>query len=57
MQSNSIISTLSTVTLERRRDKAKEIKQGMMQQLLTGKVRLVAPEGSGIGQSGAEAQP
>ncbi|GAA5262714.1 restriction endonuclease subunit S [Methanocalculus sp. MC3] len=26
--------------LERRRDKAKEIKQGMMQQLLTGKVRL-----------------
>ncbi|MCP1715858.1 type I restriction enzyme S subunit [Methanocalculus alkaliphilus] len=30
--------------LERRRDKSKEIKQGMMQQLLTGKVRLVAPE-------------
>jgi type I restriction enzyme S subunit len=27
--------------LERRRDKAKEIKQGMMQQLLTGKVRFI----------------
>jgi type I restriction enzyme S subunit len=33
--------------LERRRDKAKEIKQGMMQQLLTGKVRLVSPEEMG----------
>ncbi len=43
--------------LERRRDKAKAIKQGMMQQLLTGKVRLVSPEGSGIGQNGAEAFP
>jgi type I restriction enzyme S subunit len=29
--------------LERRRDKARQIKQGMMQQLLTGRVRLVAP--------------
>ncbi|WP_211530970.1 restriction endonuclease subunit S [Methanocalculus chunghsingensis] len=28
--------------LERRRDKVKEIKQGMMQQLLTGKVRLIS---------------
>ncbi|WP_255331759.1 restriction endonuclease subunit S [Methanocalculus taiwanensis] len=27
--------------LERRRDKVKEIKQGMMQQLLTGKIRLI----------------
>lgn len=30
--------------LERRRDKTRVIKQGMMQQLLTGRVRLVAPE-------------
>ena len=30
--------------LERRRDKARQIKQGMMQQLLTGRVRLVAPQ-------------
>ena len=31
--------------LERRREKAKQIKQGMMQQLLTGRVRLVeSPE-------------
>jgi len=29
--------------LERRREKAKQIKQGMMQQLLTGRVRLVEP--------------
>lgn len=32
--------------LERRRDKARQIKQGMMQQLLTGRVRLVDPESS-----------
>ncbi len=30
--------------LERRRDKTRAIKQGMMQQLLTGRVRLVEPE-------------
>ena len=30
--------------LERRRDKTKQIKQGMMQELLTGRVRLVKPE-------------
>ena len=30
--------------LERRRDKTRTIKQGMMQQLLTGQVRLVKPE-------------
>lgn len=30
--------------LERRRDKARQLKQGMMQQLLTGRVRLVEPE-------------
>ena len=29
--------------LEHRRDKTKQIKQGMMQQLLTGRVRLVKP--------------
>ena len=32
--------------LERRRDKARVIKQGMMQQLLTGRVRLVKPKTS-----------
>ena len=30
--------------LEHRRDKARQIKQGMMQQLLTGRVRLMEPE-------------
>lgn len=30
--------------LERRRDKTRDIKQGMMQQLLTGRVRLVRPQ-------------
>lgn len=30
--------------LERRRDKSRAIKQGMMQALLTGRVRLVKPE-------------
>ncbi|MDZ7801668.1 MAG: restriction endonuclease subunit S [Trueperaceae bacterium] len=30
--------------LERRRDKTRQIKQGMMQQLLTGRTRLVKPE-------------
>lgn len=34
--------------LEHRRDKVKQIKQGMMQQLLTGKVRLVLPEREGV---------
>ena len=29
--------------LERRRDKTRVVKQGMMQQLLTGRVRLVKP--------------
>lgn len=33
--------------LERRRDKTKQIKQGMMQQLLTGRVRLVPSETKG----------
>jgi type I restriction enzyme, S subunit len=31
-------------SLEQRRDKTKAIKQGMMQQLLTGRIRLVKPE-------------
>ncbi|MCB9127962.1 MAG: restriction endonuclease subunit S [Ardenticatenales bacterium] len=30
--------------LEARREKTRQLKQGMMQQLLTGKVRLVTPE-------------
>lgn len=30
--------------LERRREKSRQIKQGMMQQLLTGRIRLVKPE-------------
>ena len=30
--------------LERRRHKARRIKQGMMQELLTGRIRLVEPE-------------
>ena len=33
--------------LDRRRDKTRDIKQGMMQQLLTGRVRLVEPEVAG----------
>jgi len=32
--------------LERRREKAEQIKQGMMQQLLTGRIRLVEPPGT-----------
>ena len=37
--------------LEERRDKARAIKQGMMQQLLTGRVRLVQPESTSEEQS------
>jgi len=36
--------------LEARRDKTRAIKQGMMQQLLTGRVRLVKPS---LAESGA----
>ena len=48
-EQNAIVSVLSDMdaeleSLERRRDKARQIKQGMMQQLLTGRVRLVTPE-------------
>jgi len=41
----TVLSDMDTEieTLEHRRDKARQIKQGMMQQLLTGRVRLVAP--------------
>ena len=45
----AIVSVLSDMdaeiaALERRRDKTQSIKQGMMQQLLTGRVRLMKPE-------------
>ncbi|WP_160300651.1 restriction endonuclease subunit S [Kiritimatiella glycovorans] len=42
----TVLSDMDTEieALERRRDKARQIKQGMMQQLLTGRVRLVEPE-------------
>ena len=48
-EQQAIASVLSDMdaeiaALERRRDKAKAIKQGMMQQLLTGRVRLVRRE-------------
>ena len=44
----TVLSDIDTEieALERRRDKARQIKQGMMQQLLTGRVRLVGPESS-----------
>ena len=42
----AVLSDMDTEieALERRRDKARQTKQGMMQQLLTGRVRLVTPE-------------
>ena len=40
--------------LEQKRDKVREIKEGMMQELLTGKVRLVGAESAG---TGAESKP
>ncbi|QOC22751.1 restriction endonuclease subunit S [Wenzhouxiangella sp. AB-CW3] len=42
----TVLSDIDTEieALEHRRDKARQIKQGMMQQLLTGRVRLVEPE-------------
>ena len=42
----TVLSDLDTEieALERRHNKARQIKQGMMQQLLTGRVRLVTPE-------------
>lgn len=43
----SILSNMDSeiTALERKRDKLKELKQGMMQQLLTGKIRLVRCSG------------
>ena len=48
-EQEAIASVLSDMdaeiaALERRRGKARDIKQGMMQQLLTGRIRLVKPE-------------
>ncbi len=45
----TIITVLSDMdaeiaALEQRRDKTKQIEQGMLQSLLTGRVRLVKPE-------------
>ena len=42
----AVLSDMETeiATLEQRRDKTRDIKQGMMQQLLTGRVRLVRPD-------------
>ncbi|MNR58185.1 Type I restriction modification DNA specificity domain protein [compost metagenome] len=39
----AILSDMDTelATLETRRDKARQLKQGMMQELLTGRIRLV----------------
>ena len=47
-EQKAITSVLSDMdaeiaALERHRDKTKQIKQGMMQQLLTGRIRLVSP--------------
>jgi len=48
-EQKAIIRVLSDMdaeieALERRREKTRQVKQGMMQQLLTGRVRLVKPE-------------
>ena len=56
IEQNAIADVLSDMdaeisALEQRRDKTIAIKQGMMQQLLTGRVRLVKP---GAGTSGVE---
>ena len=50
-EQRAIVSVLSDVdseiaTLQRRRDKTRAIKQGMMQELLTGRVRLAKPDGT-----------
>ena len=50
-EQEAIVSILSDMDAEiaalgRRREKAKQIKQGMMQQLLTGHIRLVEPPGA-----------
>ena len=48
-EQTAIATTLSDMdaeiaALERRREKTRDIKQGMMQALLTGRVRLVKPQ-------------
>ena len=48
-EQRAIVDSLSAMdteieALKRRRDKASQIKQGMMQELLTGRTRLVQPE-------------
>jgi hypothetical protein len=48
-EQRAIVSVLSDMdaeikALERRREKTRQVKQGMMQQLLTGRLRLVNPE-------------
>ena len=42
----AVLSDMDTeiAALERRRDKTRALKQGMMQQLLTGRTRLLTPE-------------
>lgn len=50
-EQNAIVTILSDIdaeiaTLEQRRKKTKDIKQAMMQELLTGKTRLISPGGS-----------
>lgn len=49
----TVLSDMDTEieALEHRRDKARQIKQGMMQQLLTGRVRLVQIKGSNGSES------
>ena len=59
-EQRAIASVLSDVdaeiaALERRRDKARAIKQGMMQVLLTGRVRLVDPESASEREAGTVA--
>ncbi len=57
----AVLSEMDTeiAALEARRDKTRAIKQGMMQQLLTGRVRLVRPkiEDKVVGAESKEARP
>ena len=49
----AVLSDMDTeiAALERRLDKTRAIKQGMMQQLLTGRTRLIDPHGSSHGEA------
>ena len=56
LEQEAIVSILSDMdaevaALERRRDKTRTIKRGMMQQLLTGRVRLIRPETRSVGRT------